>query len=572
MLRGLFSTIILVLLTVHVFGQGDFPEPMGDKKLAKDYFNSGNYKMAMKEYDILVNKKPKNVDYNYHLGISALRSNVDKSKAIKHLEFVAQQDKYDVDVLFQLGLAYHVNYRFDDAIKMFNKYLDESKGKDSLIVDLQINYCLNGKELVKYPVDVTFEKLDDKVNSEYADWGPYVSDEEDFVAFSTKRKGTSGNLMDYDGSYTSDIYYSKTKSSDNWSRARALSNMMSTEMPEEIVGISRNGMHVIYNADDFGMKNLMMSSKPKERSRSFPAPFPLEGINTASNEFAGTVTNDADILIFSSDREGGYGGLDLYMARKLPDGNWGKAINLGPEINSPADENYPNISGNGKVLYFASNGRKSMGGYDIFKTTFDEWTNRFNAPKNIGYPLNTTMDDYNICFTASGRNAYISQFRRGSYGDYDIYRLTFNEVLPQFTVLRGLILTDSTLSIFTDSLTNHTKRLEAHISKMIQDQADSLAIDSLRKELSKTVRQLDLYDPVTLNDIKVIDRETGNVFGKYKPNEKTGRYIIILPPGSYELKIKNEGFEDYSKNLLIQDKSYYKPEIEENIHLVPKAN
>ena len=547
---------------------------VGDKKLAKQYYDFGNYKCALEEYKILVAKKPNSIDYNYRLGICYLRSNEDKTKAVKFLEFVAQQDKYDVQVLFDLGQAYHYSYRFDDAIKTFEKYNNESKYKDSVRVAKHIRFCSNGKELIKYPLDVKFENLGDKVNTPYMEYLPFISDNENEVFFTTKRSGTMGNIPDYDGEYISDVYAAKVRLNDAWSRSKSVSALINTDLPEEMVGLSRNGIYLIYNTDNFGFKDLSISKKPKLTSRSYPRPTSITSLNSSkANDLSATITNDGMFMIFASDREGGFGGFDLYMTMKLPNGEWGLPVNLGPKINTDVDENYPSISADGKTLYFASEGHSSMGGYDIFKTTFDEWTNRWNVPMNIGYPINTPMDDYNICFTSSGRHAYISQIRPGGYGGYDIYRVTFYKNEPLYTLLRGQIVTDTSLILVSDSLKKDIKKLETKIGNYKPsahtNQEDSVLI-KLQQKLDMTNYRVNLYNPVTLNDIKIVYKETGIVFGRYKPNENTGNYVIILPEGNYILQIRNEGFEDYNEVIRVQGKVYYKPEIVRNIYLKPK--
>ncbi len=552
-------------------------DAIGDKKLAKEYFDFGNYKCALEEYKILVAKKPKNVEYNYNLGVCYLRADEDKTKAIKYLEFVAQQDKYDSQVLFELANAYHHNKEFDKAIKYFEQFNEETKYKDSLYVNQYINYSLNAKEIIKYPLDVKIENLGDKINTPYKDYLPFIADDESDIYFTTKRRGTYGNIPDYDGEFVSDIFAAKTKLNDSWSRPKSASPLINTDLPEEMVAISRNGMHIIYNSDNFGLKDLSITTKPKETSRSFPKAEAISSINGSnSNECAATISDDGAFMIFASDREGGYGGYDLYMAKKLPNGNWGTPVNLGPNINTEFNDNYPNISADGKTLYFASQGHTSMGGYDIFKTTFNQWSNRWVKPKNVGYPVNTTMDDFNICFSKSGRYAYVAQIRPGGYGGYDIYRVTFFKKEPQLTVIRGRIVTDSTLSLVVDSLQKDVVKLQTKLTNRQQEISEEVSFEEdsfyvvLKENLETTNYRINLYDPVTLNDIKIIDKSNDVVYGRYKPNENTGKYVIILPAGEYELQIRNEGFEDYNEVIHVQDRNYYQAEIERDIFLKPR--
>ena len=129
------------------------------------------------------------------------------------------------------------------------------------------------------------------------------------------------------------------------------------------------------------------------------------------------------------------------------------AQNLGKEINTAQNEDFPNISPDGKELYFSSTGHSSMGGYDIFKATKNEETNVWENPKNIGYPVNTPLDDYNFSVSKTNRYGYISAISNEGLGDFDNYRITFNDVEPELSLMYGQVLSeDGTQINFPDVL------------------------------------------------------------------------------------------------------------------------
>jgi hypothetical protein len=104
------------------------------------------------------------------------------------------------------------------------------------------------------------------------------------------------------------------------------------------------------------------------------------------------MTNDKQTILMSSYGMKGDNGKDIYIVRKLADGTWSKAQNLGV-VNSPKDEDYPFLDRDGKTLYFSSCGHNSMGGYDIFKSVFDFNTGQWSEPENMGVPINSVYDD-----------------------------------------------------------------------------------------------------------------------------------------------------------------------------------
>jgi Tol biopolymer transport system component len=148
-----------------------------------------------------------------------------------------------------------------------------------------------------------------------------------------------------------------------------------------------------------------------------------KNINTKFWESHGFLSEDATQLVFASDRPGGFGGLDLYVSRKI-DGDWGPAVNLGPEINTQFNEDRPFMINKGKTIFFSSQGNDNIGGYDLFRT--DLQTNGiWSIPTNLGYPINTPDDDIFFMPVADGKSGYYSRFKdSGGFGKEDIYRIT----------------------------------------------------------------------------------------------------------------------------------------------------
>ncbi|MGZ6540330.1 MAG: TolB family protein, partial [Bacteroidia bacterium] len=268
-------------------------------------------------------------------------------------------------------------------------------------------------------------------------------------------------------------------------------------------------------------------STTTDKNKSFK---PAEKLDATINspkaeEIAACISSDGSKIYFASNREGGKGGTDLYVSQKLPNGNWGPPQNLGPDINTPFDEDFPNVSADGKVLYFSSNGHTSMGGYDIFKAEFNTEINQFANPKNVGYPINTPEDNYNFRISSNGRFGYIAALRDGGLGDLDIYRVTLNEVEPNYSVLKGSI----------------------------------TSADSTQK-----LNFADVF-------ITVTDSKTQEVVGTYLPNQNTGRYVMVLAPGNYEMSMEANGFQPVSEKIAILDKSSFKFEIDKDIQLKPEG-
>jgi hypothetical protein len=283
-----------------------------------------------------------------------------------------------------------------------------------------------------------------------------------------------------------------------------------------------------------------------------------------------SITNNGELLIFSPDRKGGYGGFDLWMSKKLPNGVWGNPINMGPNINTEFDEAFPKFSHDQSFLTFSSNGLKGLGGYDLFKTKFSEDLKIWTKPKNLGYPINTAYDDNTITFVKNGRYAYKSDIRKDSHGMRDLYRLTFNDILPIYTVVKSSILAD-TLSQM-DEITNSLQK-EFETSKKQLDSVKSIGvsiktIEKFQEKFDLNQQKLENADPFKNNFVEVTN-DKGEIYGQYKTNSLDGKFIMILEPGEYNLAISHDGFDTINTKLKIYDKSNFTPELQKHFYLKP---
>lgn len=487
---------------------------------------SGNYDEALEDYLQLFKLDQKNLDYNYKLGVCYLNTNINKSKAVPYLENVVRAENHNPNAEFLLGRAYQYANRFDDAITMFNKYKNSGKGTEENIkeVDLSIQHCLNAKELIKFPIDITFQSLGSKINSQNADYYPFVTEDEAFMLYNSKRQINEKAEKMPNGQYLNSILVSKVING-IYEQSNVIGNpICEGNSGEEVIGMNNKGNVILFSKPNLRGETKLYLSKQNQLGEYLKPEELSNTINGSGDVIAACINNDGTYIYFASNRKGGFGGTDLYMVNKLPNGKWSEAKNLGSEINTIYDEDFPNLSPDNNTLYFSSKGHSSMGGYDIFKTNFNNEKNTFETCKNLGYPLNTSYDDFNFRISKNGRYGYVSAVRGGSMGDYDIYRVSFNEVELDYTVIIG----------------------------------NMFAADTTKK----------IDYPST--NISVNDVITNEIVGNYLPNPVTGRFIVILPPGKYNLLVESPGFEDYNKVVEIFDKVSYQSEISAEIKLKTK--
>jgi outer membrane protein OmpA-like peptidoglycan-associated protein len=142
-------------------------------------------------------------------------------------------------------------------------------------------------------------------------------------------------------------------------------------------------------------------------------------------ESQASLSSDGKVLFFASDRPGGYGGADIWFSQRNSDGTWRKPVNLGPTINTPQDERSPFLHTDSKTLYFSSSGHDGMGGQDIFFSKLDE-KNRWTAPTNIGYPINSENNEVDFFVSLDGKTGYFSSNNIDN-NDWNIYEFELYE-------------------------------------------------------------------------------------------------------------------------------------------------
>ncbi len=490
-----------------------------DPRDADTYYKEKNYLAAMKGYKELVKANPTNAEYRYNLGMCYLNSNIDKSQAAQYFEWIVKLPKFDYEVWYELGRAYHYANKFTEAIQAFNKFKEHtSSATDKAKADKEIEECNNGIQLVKYPLNVSFENVGKNINSPYPDYYPLVSSDESILIFTSRRPGGAAQQPEVDGYYSSDIYISHAVNG-VWQKAKSIGSQINTADDEEAVGLNPSANELtIYldHIDNFG--DIYYAQR---KGNTFSKPIKYNQAINSGFESSGSISPDGAVLFFASNRAGGYGETDIYMAKKLPNGEWASPQNLGRNVNTQYKEDFPWLDLDGTTLYFSSQGHSTMGDFDVFKT---QWLNpdsdNWSAPQNLGYPVNTSGDDRCISFTDKHNVAYISRVHPDGYGDYDIYRIIFHDN-QRYAIVRGKIIT-------ADS----TKPLEGTITATDPKNPDQ--------------------QPLT-----------------FKPT-RNGKYVMALMPGIYDISIECDGYPTLKDKLIIMDLNSFQPETIKDYSLVPQ--
>lgn len=415
--------IFLISFPFQLFSQNE--KNLQELFLEAEYFlMNEDYTDALPCYLKLSEKLPDNANIAYRTGVCYLNIAGEKNLSVSYLETASRkmssrhkdgtisQITAPYDALYQLGLAYRINFQFDKAKDAFKKYLETLFPDDTeniIFIKHEISTCENASKLIGKPVEFTIENMGPAFNNERDNFNPVISaDEKTFMFMSS--------LPFYNAVMFSRLVNGK------WTEPVNIIPELQVDEGIFISSLSSDGKTLFLSQDDNFDSDLLSSTF--DGTRWSKAVKLNKNINTKYWESQGFISEDGNYLYFSSDRPGGFGGLDIYVSKKEK-GDWGPTVNLGNEINSFLNEDRPSVTGKGQILFFASQNHDNMGGYDLFRSEKLS-TGIWKKPLNLGYPLNTPDDDIFFTPSENGKAGYTSVFRKGEgFGKEDIYRIRF---------------------------------------------------------------------------------------------------------------------------------------------------
>ncbi|KPK83839.1 MAG: hypothetical protein AMS27_11715 [Bacteroides sp. SM23_62_1] len=427
-MKKILTIILTCLLTVSLSFSQEYQEVLREIFLDAEFFlMDESYVDAMLEYKKLYDRGyENNANINYRMGMCYLNIPGEKEKSIPYLEKAVQNTtaKYQegifketqspYDAWLYLGNAYRINNELDKAVQayqQFQKLLDDPKSEMSKYTTQQITSCNNARAAMDNPVYYVRENLGEMINTEFSDFNPIVSTNEDILVFMT-------SLRFYDA-----VKYAR-KENGKWTEPVNITPEIQSDGDQYANCLSKDGMELYLNKEDNFNSDIYYSVY---RDGRWDKSEPLnKNINTRYWESHGAVSPDGKYLFFASNRKGGFGEMDIYVSQKDELGEWGVPVNLGPAINTELNEDNPFLSQDGKILYFASQGHYNIGGYDIFYSE-QMADGTWSKPINLGYPINTTDDDLFFFPVGNGKYGYQALFADDNYGSRDVYRFQLFE-------------------------------------------------------------------------------------------------------------------------------------------------
>ncbi len=341
------------------------------------------------------------------------------------------------------NLPYSINLaaagRFDDALNAINNFLLIPGLSDKSIKSAQYRkQCYEfaiGYAATHPTADYVFApmNLGDSINSVNAEYYPSFTIDDSIFVFTRRGEGIREDFM------------MSRLNKNGYSQAELIGGTLNEEPSKGAMNISQDGEWLIF-AGNFPGKgdgdfDLYISyNTPTGWSEPMNMGY---NINTEFWESSPSLSPDKNALYFSSNRPGGYGGRDLYVSYRQPNGKWSPAQNMGPLINTKGDELAPFIHADNQTLYYTSNGLIGYGGTDIYvtrKTPTGEWA----PPENLGYPINTIENEGSLFVASDGITAYYASDRADTRGELDLYKFQLrNDIRPVKTLYVQGIITDA---------------------------------------------------------------------------------------------------------------------------------
>jgi outer membrane protein OmpA-like peptidoglycan-associated protein/tetratricopeptide (TPR) repeat protein len=445
------------------------------------------------------------IDHNYEEAFISMAGMYGELKDYrKSVETYEQARAIDSNFFLDYNLPYSIDLAgvgdFEKALQAINAFLtvpnlNERSRKVGEYRQSTYRFALDyaaAHPLAGYKFEP--RNLGDSINTDVSEYYPSVSLDGDTLFFTRRVNHTN-----------EDLYESHRLPDGTWSKAHGLPGDINTNENEGAQTVSIDGQWMILDicnsAGGFGGCDLYISYRTPD---GWSTPENLgDSINTEYREAGASISPDKKDLYFSSNRPGGYGGLDLYVSHHLLNGHWSAAENLGPVINTVGDESTPFIHFDNQTLYFNSTGHPGYGNNDLFISRRQP-DGSWGQPENLGYPINTIDDEGSLVIASDGKTAYYASDRADSRGGMDIYTFEMREdIRPAPT---------------------------RWVKGRVFDRKTGKGLPS---------------------GVLLTDLSTGQAISRLQTDE-TGNYLITLPKGKdYAFNVNRRGYLFYSENFAL---------------------
>jgi outer membrane protein OmpA-like peptidoglycan-associated protein/tetratricopeptide (TPR) repeat protein len=408
-------------------------------KRANDLMKGLNYATAIPIYNSILQKHD-NAEAKINIAECYLKVKDFENAEFWYSQVVKLPEAQPVHKLYY-GEMLQANGKCDQAREWFEQFSndmpDDARGKYKLASCDQEEEFMTKSAGIYEIKHMNFNSPKDDISPNYY---------KDGVVFASERD--KGSAVKREHSWTGDpfleLYYVNAKEqaecgNATYGKPNKLSNVLNSKYHEAAISMNESQDRIFFTRNNFLAGKSGKSDEKIIKLNIYTAKANgtgfsnVESISINSKEYSTchpALSNDGKRLYFASDMPGGFGGMDLYYSEGEGT-NWGPPTNLGPEFNTEGNEVFPYFDQEGK-LYYSSDGLSGLGGLDIYVLEPLE-NNNFSAPENIGFPINSTYDDFGIALNKETTCGYFTSSRKGGSGGDDIY--SFKKVASPIQIL-----------------------------------------------------------------------------------------------------------------------------------------
>ena len=524
----LISVIVIILLPAYSIAQYNYST--SNKKAIKAYeealqsFNRMDYIAAVDLMQKAIKVDAKFIEAHIVLAEIFIEKSERKNAISAYKKTIDIDPDFFPGLYFSLAQLEMMENEFESAKVHLEKYLSYNNLKPISVSQAKrkLESCNFAIVAIKNPVPFDPVNLGDNINTEYDEyWPTLTADEQTLIItrlipkdliedpksekeYMDEKELAPANKQGIPGfSNVQEDFYISVKENDLWSKAINAGKPLNTKGNEGAQTILVDGRIMYFTAcnraDGKGRCDIYSSTK---ENGEWTEPVNLGSpVNSSFWEAQPSISPDGKTLYFVSNRDGGHGQKDIWMSNLMEDGRWSKPINPGKNVNSSGQEQSPFIHPDNKTLYFASNGKIGMGGFDLYKVSRND-DGTWSKPVNLGYPINTTFDEIGLIVNAKGDRAFFSSDRLSEKGR-DIFEFELHkEARPNpVSYIKGKVF---------DS--ENKKELEARF--------------------------------------ELISLESNKIIMQAESDPNTGEFLVCIPTDNdYALNVSKAGYLFYSDNF-----------------------
>jgi hypothetical protein len=407
-------------------------------------------------------------------------------------------------VFFSLGMAEMKSGDYANALNHLNVYLAQAgmSEKNKLVAQKNVRNCEFALNALKNPVPFNPISMGNAINTTDDEYWPSITADGQTLMFTRQPVSKNGSSTQ---EFLQEDFFISFFIDNSWQKAVNAGTPLNTRQNEGAQTLSSNGRYMYFTACDrpggMGSCDIYFSAY---NDGKWSEPGNLRSpVNSSHWESQPSISADGKTLFFSSNHPGGMGGKDLWFSTMNEKNLWTAPVNMGNKINTDGDEMSPFIHFDGKTLYFASDGRTGLGGFDIYMTRMNS-DSTWSEPQNLGYPINTYNDEMGLVIESGGQKAYFSSIRDKSNGKDIFYFDLYESVRPApVSYLKGKV---------------------------------------YDKETGKLLRA----------DYELINLSTNKITIK-NSTDGNGNFLVCLPSGcNYGINVSKAGYLFYSENFMFE--------------------